>query len=247
MPVLGVIYMMIKDLSYDDLVRVEELSAYKDAFKEEFLLEKEKNQKLDLGERMFLDFFLAFEKGEKSSDFSDQRINAYRMLYDIMSAGFEIGRYSVSDTGVVDMIYANREDKSFIFVELDGNNDFMIRTKMVTPTLDDENQSRLSVFTTLPHLDTYMQNHEAVNWPDWEKIHEEFFLTIEEEATIDNMQGDLESKKIQKMVVDSQKLVDLPECGQIIGESNKFLIDCFLFNYGDLYEPKVKSIGKKSV
>ena len=238
--------MRIKDLSYDDMVRIEELVTYKDAFKEEFLLDKEKNQKLELGERMFLDFFLAFEKGEKSSLFSEQRIKTYRMLYDIMSVGFEIGRYNVSDTGVVDMIYVNSEHKSLIFMELDGNEDFVTRTKMIVPVLGKDNQPGLHIFTTLPHLDTYMKDHQVVEWPYWEKVHEDFFLTTEEETEIDNMNGDSEAKQLQRMVVDNQKLVNLPGCSQIIGEANKFVIESFLFNYGDLYELKVKSIGKKS-
>lgn len=227
-----------KDLDESSIIRLEEIISDNDINKSAYLLSRYQDSydKLDDGEKLYLDWFLYFENyivdqyGNNikiANPYTDKNQEAVgSTLFNIMKAGFALDYRAVTDNDNLECIFVNRDHKSFIFVEMNFDGSLIQKTRIVIPMAkktDDE--ASLEVFDHLPYnLYRVMDKHHPKEWPFMTIDHPSYFGNSEELERIKNMDiNDVEKSRLI-FSLDMLKLNELTNVGEVIGLDNLLLV-----------------------
>lgn len=226
------------DLDEEFIVRLQEIIVDDDSNKSAYLLSRYKDSydKLDDGEKLYLDWFLYFEdhivdengKNIKITnpytDKNEEMVNS--TLFNIMKAGFTLDYRAITDGGNLECIFVNRDHKSFVFVEMNSDGSLIQKTRIIIPMArKKEDEVSLEVFDNLPYnLYRVMDKHHPKDWPFMTIDHPSYFGNSEELNRINNMNvSDVEKDRLI-FAIDMIKFDKLPSVKEVVGLNNMLLV-----------------------
>lgn len=233
-----------KDLDDDVIDRLQELIVDNNPNKSAYLLSRssEGYSKLDLGERIYLDYFLCFEKDIVDYDGNNVNVktpycdkskeNTYQQLFNIMKAKFELGYRSITDNNSLEYIFVNEYHKSLIYVEMNSEDDSIMQTKLILP-LSKNNSCcpSIEIFNNVPR-DLYgiIDKHHPKDWPFIPLDHSPYFATVEEFRSINEREISDADKNRMFFTLDMKKLSKLKNFEKIVGVNNELVVRSITLN-----------------
>ena len=226
-----------KDLDEETIIRLQEIIVDDDINKLPYLLSRYNDglDKLDDGEKIYLDWFLYFEHNVVdevgnviivTNPYSDKdKEDVCFTLFNIMKAGFTLDYRAITNNGNLECIFVNRGHKSFVFMEMSNDESLIQQTRLIIPVKKNNDEVSLEVFNKLPsNLYKIMDKHHSREWPFMTVDHSSYFGNLEELEQINNK--DISNIEKSRLVssLDMLKLDKLPSAREVIGSDNMFLV-----------------------
>lgn len=232
-----------KYLDNETINRLQEIIVDKDVNKSAYLLDRYQNDpdKLDLGEKIYLKYFLYFEKEIIDDDgndiniknpYADKEEDIFRQLFNIMKAEFTLNYRSDIDNNSLEFIFANGIHKSLIFLEMNTETDTIMQTRLIIPLSKKANQSpNIEVFYNLPNnLYKVMDKHHPKEWPPIPSEHTPYLITQQELKNIHETACNEIEKNQMIFNTDMKKITQLENPEDIVGLVNILIAKSVILN-----------------
>lgn len=242
-----------KDLDDDVIERLQELIVDNDPNKSAYLLNRSREDygKLDLGERIYLDCFLCFEKDVIDYDGNNVNVkmpycdkckeNTYKQLFNIMKAEFILGYRSITDSNSLECIFVNEFHKSLIYVEMNSEDDTIMQTRIIFPLSKNNSVCpSIETFNNLPSdLYKVIDKHHPKDWPFIPLDHPPYFATMEEFRSINERDISDSDKNRMFFTLDMKKLSNLKNFEKVVGVNNELVVRAFALNSNENFSKQM--------